>query len=104
MPPAWMEKFPSGETIIRKTLELRPPTGMNPDVRLLKRRQCEYEMFQSIERAFFLPQIQTGNFQTVEAFVGLAQSILQSRKSRSGNSLELHAREIMIEEETRREY
>lgn len=98
MPPEWMTKFPSGETIIKKTLELRPPTGMNPDARLLRRRVCEYEMFQSIETAFFLPRIQSGNFQTIEGFVGLAQSILQSRKSRSGNSLELHAREIMIEE------
>jgi hypothetical protein len=98
MPPEWMEKFPTGETIIRKTLELRPPTGMNPDVRLLRRRICEYEIFQSIEKAFFLPRIHAGNFQTIEGFVGLAQSILQSRKSRSGNSLELHAREIMIEE------
>jgi EcoRII C terminal/Restriction endonuclease EcoRII, N-terminal len=98
MPPEWMKKFPSGETIIKKTLELRPPAGMNPDARLLRRRVCEYEMFQSIESAFFLPRIQSGNFQTIEVFVGLAQSILQSRKSRSGNSLELHAREIMIEE------
>jgi hypothetical protein len=98
MPPEWMEKFPTGETIIRKSLELRPPTGMNPDVRLLRRRVCEYEIFQSIEKAFFLPRIHAGNFQTIEGFVGLAQSILQSRKSRSGNSLELHAREIMIEE------
>lgn len=98
MPPEWMEKFPTGETIIRKTLELRPPTGMNPDVRLLRRRVCEYEIFQSIEKAFFLPRIHAGNFQTIESFVGVAQSILQSRKSRSGHSLELHAREIMIEE------
>lgn len=98
MPPEWLTRFPSGESIIRKTLELRPPGGMNPDERLLRRRVCEYEMFQSIEAAFFLPRIQSGNFQTIEGFVGLAQSILQSRKSRSGNSLELHAREIMIEE------
>jgi hypothetical protein len=98
MPAAWLEKFPTGEAIIKKTLELRPPTGMNPDARLLRRRLCEYEMFLSIEQAFFLPKIQTGDFQTIENFVGLAQSILQSRKSRSGNSLELHAREIMIEE------
>lgn len=97
MPPGWLEKFPSGEAIIKKTIELRAPAGMNPDVRLLKRRQCEYEMFLSIEQAFFLPKIQAG-FQSIETFVGLAQSILQSRKSRSGNSLELHAREIMIEE------
>jgi hypothetical protein len=98
IPPEWLGKFPSGETIIKKTLALRPPAGMNPDERLLRRRVCEYEMFQSIEAAVFLPRIQTGNFQTIEGFVGLAQSILQSRKSRSGNSLELHAREIMIEE------
>lgn len=98
MPPEWMEKFPSGETIIRKTLELRPPTGMNADVRLLRRRTCEYEIFQSIEQAFFLPRIHAASFDTIESFVGLAQSILQSRKSRSGNSLELHAREIMVEE------
>ncbi len=98
IPTAWLEKFPTGEAIIKKTIELRPPTGMNADVRLLKRRLCEYEMFLSIEQAFFLPRIQAGDFKTIESFVGLAQSILQSRKSRSGNSLELHAREIMLEE------
>lgn len=70
---------------------------MNPDVRLLRRRQCEYEMFLSIEEAVYLPKI-TGGFTSVDGFLGLAQTILQSRKSRSGNSLELHAREIMSEE------
>src|SRR5581483_11649707 len=45
----------------------------------------------------FLPRIQTG-FKTMDEFVGIAQTILQSRKSRSGNSLELHAKEIMKEE------
>ena len=97
MPPAWLAKFPSGEAIIKKTLELRAPTGMNPDVRLLRRRQCEYEMFLSVEQAVYLPRI-TGGFNSVEGFLGLAQTILQSRKSRSGKSLEMHARAIMIEE------
>lgn len=97
MPPAWLTKFPSGEEIIRKTLELRPPTGMNPDVRLLRRRQCEYEMFRGVEEAVYLPRMQ-GGFQSLESFLSLAQTLLQSRKSRSGNSLELHAREIMREE------
>lgn len=97
MPPGWLAKFPSGEAIIKKTIELRAPAGMNPDVRLIKRRQCEYEMFLSIEQQFFLSKIKAG-FESIETFVGLARSILQSRKSRSGNSLELHAREIMIEE------
>lgn len=97
IPADWLVKFPSGEEIIRRTLAKRPPAGMNPDVRLTRRRQCEYEMFLSIEEAVYLPRI-TGGFTSVDGFLGLAQTILQSRKSRSGNSLELHAREIMVEE------
>jgi hypothetical protein len=97
IPPAWLTTFPSGAEIIRKTLELRPPHGMNPDMRMLRRRHCEYEVFQSVERAVWLPRIREG-FTSIEGFVGLAQTILQSRKSRSGNSLELHAREILTEE------
>jgi hypothetical protein len=97
IPESWITRFPSGEEIIRKTLELRPPTGVNPDARLLRRRQCEYEVFQSVEQVFYTPRIH-GGFSSVERFVNVAQTILQSRKSRSGNSLELHAREIMKEE------
>ena len=97
MPDQWMKKFPSGEEIIRLTLQKRPPSGLNPDVRILRRRQCEYEIFLSVEQAFYLPRIVSG-FTSVDGFVGLAQTILQSRKSRSGNSLELHARSIMVEE------
>ena len=97
IPPAWLTRFPTGEEIIRKALELRAPAGMNPDLRLLRRRQCEYEIFLSVEEAVYLPRMREG-FQTVDRFLGLAQTILQSRKSRSGNSLEFHAREIMLEE------
>jgi hypothetical protein len=97
IPAEWLTRFPTGEQIIRKTIQLRPPLGMNPDVRLVRRRQCEYEVFQSIEQAVYLPQIKKG-FQTVEGFLSLAQTILESRKSRSGNSLELHTREIFVEE------
>lgn len=97
MPPEWLQKFPTGEEIVRKTLELRPPLAMNPDVRLLARRKCEYEIFLSVEQAVYLPRIQEG-FVTIDDFIGLAQTVLQSRKSRSGNSLEFQAREIMTEE------
>ncbi|MDI4665400.1 type II restriction endonuclease [Xanthobacter autotrophicus] len=95
--PAWLEKFPSGEEIIRKAVELRSATGLNPDARLMRRRVCEFEVFQSIEEAYFLPRISAG-FPSIEAFISQAHAILQSRKSRSGNSLELHARQIFIEE------
>jgi hypothetical protein len=97
IPPAWLIQFPTGEEIIRKTVGIASSTGLNPDARLLRRRKCEYEIFQSVEQAVYLPKIREG-FTSVEGFVGLAQTILQSRKSRSGNSLELHAREIFVEE------
>jgi hypothetical protein len=70
---------------------------MNPDVRLIRRRQCEYEIFLSVEQAVYLPRIREG-FDAIDGFISLAQTILQSRKSRSGTSLELQAREIMTEE------
>ena len=71
---------------------------MNPDEHLVRRRRFrDTKYFRSVEQAVYLPRIRTG-FTSVEGFVGLAQTILQSRKSRSGNSLELHAREIFIEE------
>lgn len=97
IPAPWLARFPPGEEIIRKTLELRPPDATTPDIRLLRRRQCEYELFLSVEEAVYLPRIRQG-FATVDNFISLAQSILQSRKSRSGNSLELHARCIFGEE------
>jgi hypothetical protein len=97
IPPAWLVKFPKGEEVIRKAIELRPLKEISIDVRLTRRRDCEYEVFRSIEEAFFLPRIQQG-FNAIQPFLGLAQSILQSRKSRSGNSLEFHVREILLEE------
>jgi hypothetical protein len=97
IPPEWLQRFPSGEEIIRLTLGRRPPAGMNADVRLLRRRDCEFEMFRSIEEAVYLPRV-TAGFVAIDGFLSLAQTILQSRKSRSGNSLELHARAIMTEE------
>lgn len=97
LPPAWRITFPSGEEIIRKAVELRRDSSLDPDERLVRRRKCEYEIFLSVEEAIELPAIQSG-FSNIDDFVAKAQSILQRRKSRSGRSLELHAREILIEE------
>src|ERR1019366_3889063 len=57
IPPEWLVKFPSGEDIIRRAVQLRTTTGMNPDERLLRRRDCEFEVFQSVEEAFYSPRI-----------------------------------------------
>ena len=97
IPPAWLKEFPTGAEIIRKTVELRGDHGIPVDLRLLKRRDCEFEIFKSLEQAVELPMIKQG-FETVDDFINRANSILQRRKSRSGRSLELHAREIFIEE------
>ena len=98
IPPAWLSQFPSGAEIIRKVVELQEShRTLQIDNRLMKRRECEYEVFRSIEQAIELPVIRAG-FNSVDEFVNRANSILQRRKSRSGRSLELHAREIFIEE------
>ena len=97
IPAAWLKEFPTGAEIIRKTVELRGDHDIPVDQRLLKRRQCEFEIFKSLEQAVELPMIRRG-FETVDAFINRANSILQRRKSRSGRSLELHAREIFLEE------
>lgn len=97
MPAAWLVKFPSGVEIIRKAVELRKDTSLDPDRRLIRRRDCEFEIFRSIEQAIELPLI-TAGFADVDSFIVRAQTILQRRKARSGHSLELHAREIFVEE------
>jgi hypothetical protein len=97
IPPEWLRQFPSGEEIIRKTVELRPENALSPDRRLLRRRECEFEIFRSIEEAVELPFIKAG-FGSINEFIARAQTILQRRKARSGRSLELHAKALFVEE------
>jgi len=97
MPPEWLRAFPSGAEIVRKVVELRPLANRPPDIRLLKRSECEFELFRSIEQALELPRIHAG-FDSISAFVSHAQSLLQRRKSRAGRSLELHVQEIFLED------
>ena len=100
IPPEWLVRFPSGAEIVRRTVNLSTLEGMSADIRLLKRRACEFEIFRSVEEAVELPVIRAG-FNTVDEFIVRAQSILQRRKARSGRSLELHTREIFLEENLR---
>ena len=97
LPVEWLAKFPSGEEIIRKVIEMRPDSGLAVDRRLLQRRDCEFELFQSLEEAVELPRVQRG-FNNIADFLAVAQTVLQRRKARSGKSLELHMREVLIEE------
>lgn len=98
LPPEWLIKFPSGAEIIQKVLDLRPDEHLGVDKRLLRRRDCEFELFESLEEAVELPRAQAG-FATIADFLAAAQTVLQRRKARSGKSLELHMREILLEEQ-----
>lgn len=97
-PQEWLKDYPKAAEIVRKTVELRPEPSVDVDRRLIRRHDCEYELFQSLEMAVELSRIQQG-YRTMGAFLGHAQSVLQRRKSRAGRSLELHVRQILCEEE-----
>ena len=97
IPETWFAAFPTGMEIIQRVLALRPLDGSRPDDRLTRRRDCEYELFRSVEHAVETPAVQKG-FDSLDEFLSHAQSILQRRKSRAGRSLELHARAIFLEE------
>ena len=97
VPREWLEEYPSGAEFARKSLELNPYDSLPPDRRLIKRRECEYELYRSVEEAVELPKVRLG-FETMDSFLSLAQSVLQRRKARSGTSLEIHARAIFKEE------
>lgn len=103
IPSPWLSTFPSGAEIVHKTLEMRPDSALSPDRRLMTRRECEYEVFRSVEEAVELPHIRKG-FSTVDDFIARAQTVLQRRKSRAGRSLELHVKEIFVEEGLREGY
>ena len=97
IPLEWLGTFPSGMELIDKAVELQPDRSLSPDRRLLSRRDCEFELFRSVEEAIELPAIRQG-FDSMNEFIAQAQTILQRRKSRSGRSLELHVYKIFIEE------
>ena len=96
--PLWINSFPSGKEILEMSVQLWPrDRTSDPDIRLVQRRACEYQVFRSIEDAIELPAIRQG-YKTVDEFVAHAQTVLQRRKVRSGRSLELHAKQIFCEE------
>lgn len=97
IPESWLSQMPTGEAIISKTIALRRLPNVPVDLRLLRRRDCEYEIFKSVESAFYGPKINCG-FETIDDFLALANTMLQSRKSRAGRSLELHAKALLEEE------
>jgi hypothetical protein len=96
LPPEWATTFPDTSVLVGKTIDLLRGSGASLDERLVRRRNCEFQLFQTIEAAHVLPKIRAG-FTSVDAFVDLANSVTNRRKSRSGRSLELHLERIFTE-------
>jgi hypothetical protein len=96
IPADWREIFPPGDVLVQWAAGRLNIRG-NADRRLFARRQCEEQVFYSVERFHALPRIQQG-FGSVEALVEYAGSLVNRRKSRSGRSLELQTRLILDEE------
>ncbi|MFT5196042.1 MAG: hypothetical protein ACI85U_003067 [Candidatus Promineifilaceae bacterium] len=97
LPKAWLIKFPTGQEIVSYAIKHKPLNSDQVDKRLLRRRECEFEIFQSIEHVISMPRIDQG-FPTLKEFLDFANSILQRRKSRGGRSLELQLKAIFEEE------
>ena len=100
IPAHWLEEFPTTEDMVRKTVELRPLPGVSVDRRLLRRRECELQVFRSVEEAITMPLISDG-FSNVADFVASAQTVLKRRRSRAGRSLGLQVKELFSEEQLR---
>ena len=97
IPSAWLEAFPKGEEIISKAIALRPEVSAGVDHRLMARRECEFEVYRSLEDATYLSRVRDG-FGSVDELLAFSLPITQRRRSRGGRSLELHLRKIFQEE------
>lgn len=98
IPPEWRREFPRAMEVVLFAISRVPRSRTEPpDRRLLRRRECEFEVFRSIEEAAVLDRVNEG-FRTVDLFVAFANSVTNRRKSRSGKSLELHTKAILEEE------
>lgn len=97
MPAEWMDRFPTPQEVLDKAISLQSFKDLEVDMRLIRRRDCEYNVFLSVENVVEMPVIRNG-FDSIDPFVSRAQTILQRRKARSGRSLELHMKVIFEEE------
>lgn len=88
-----VSEFPSGNEIARWSQSiyerLYGPLDESVDDMLLRLIEIEYSLFRFFERKHYQPLIEKG-FQRIDDFLSLSLEIHNRRKSRAGNSLEIH--------------
>jgi len=89
VPESWIKTFPTGQEIISHLTQFFKLKNTTPDELIIERRDLEYKLFRQVEELHVLSNIQAG-FNSVDDFMLLANSVSNRRKSRSGNSLEIH--------------
>lgn len=97
VPQPWHRRFPSTTDLVNSAIERRPERGRTPDGRLMRRRDCEFELFRSVESVWYERETR-GRQLDSEEFLAVANSMTNRRRSRSGRSLELHLAAIFEEE------
>lgn len=91
--------FPSGDAMAEYAREalvacIKAFGSSLPDAMLLRCIRAEYRLFQVVEHALRYEDVK-GPFKSVDEFVAVANSILNSRKSRAGRSLENHVEYLL---------
>lgn len=97
LPPAWGMEFPAPISLSAEAVRRFGGGHLDPDTRLMRRFECEYRIFRTVEEAHVLPTV-AGGFPRVEEFVSVAMSVINRRKSRAGRSLELQLATVFEEE------
>lgn len=97
LPKAWGIEFPPPVAITAEAVRRIPGDNLDPDTRLMRRYECEFRLFRTVEAAHLLPTV-SGGFDSVDHFLSFATSVLNRRKSRAGRALELHMEAVLVEE------
>jgi hypothetical protein len=97
IPPDWKVKMPKGEDLAIEAVRRKPLKKKSADDRLVPRLDCERELYESVEDAFYTPRIPS-EFKNVNDLLKFAKPIAQGRMSRAGRSVELQVKAILEEE------
>ena len=89
-----LDDFPSGDDFSEETrtalLRCIPDfADWNPDDKLIKGRDAEYDLFKLVEQSICGPIVERG-FSSIDEFVSAANSITNRRRARAGRSFENH--------------
>ncbi len=97
LPPGWALEFPASTAMTAEAVRRFGNPHLDADTWLMRRFECEYRIFRTVEESHVLPTL-AGAFSQVDDFVSSAMSVINRRKNRAGRALELHLATVFQEE------